>query len=57
MDDAARARLLADLVRHMTDDALVIGVGILRSVNAGTAALTFSARADEEVQAIGIRPR
>jgi hypothetical protein len=49
--------MLADLVRHMTDDAIIIGVGILRSVNAGTAALTFNARADEEVQAIQIRPR
>jgi len=57
MDDTARARMLADLVRHMTDDAIIIGVGILRSVNAGTAALTFNARADEEVQAIQIRPR
>ncbi len=57
MDDTARARLLAELVRQMSDEAIVIGVGILRSVNAGTAALTFKARADEEVQAVEIRPR
>jgi peptide/nickel transport system substrate-binding protein len=57
MDDTARARLLAELVRQMSDEAIVIGVGILRSVNAGTAALTFKARADEEVLAVEIRPR
>jgi peptide/nickel transport system substrate-binding protein len=57
MDDADRSRQLAELVRHAADDALIIGVGILRSVNAGTAGLTFQARADEEVQAVEIRPR
>jgi peptide/nickel transport system substrate-binding protein len=57
MDDAARAGLFRELVRHMADDAIIIGVGILRSVNAGTAALQFRARADEEVLAVEIRPR
>jgi hypothetical protein len=41
----------------MADDAIIIGVGILRSVNAGTAALQFRARADEEVLAFEIKPR
>jgi peptide/nickel transport system substrate-binding protein len=57
LDDADRARQLAALVRTATDDALIMGVGVLRSVNAGTANLTFKARADEEVLAVDIRPR
>jgi peptide/nickel transport system substrate-binding protein len=57
MDDNERARQLRELVRISSDDALNIGVGVLRSVNAGTAALQFRARADEEVQAVAIRPR
>ncbi|WP_170984948.1 ABC transporter substrate-binding protein [Roseomonas sp. AR75] len=57
LDDTERAAQLANLVRTASDDALLIGVGVLRSVNAGTANLTFRARADEEVQAIEIRPR
>jgi peptide/nickel transport system substrate-binding protein len=57
LDDTSRAAQLRDLVRHTADDALIMGVGVLRSVNAGTAALAFKARADEEVQAVDIRPR
>jgi peptide/nickel transport system substrate-binding protein len=57
LDDPSRAAQLRELVRVMADDAIIIGVGILRSVNAGTAALRFRARADEEVQAFEIRPR
>ncbi len=57
LDDADRARQLAALVRQTADDALIIGVGILRSVNAGKAGLAFQARADEEVRAVDIRPR
>ena len=57
LDDADRARQLASLVRMTADEALIMGVGVLRSVNAGTAALSFAARADEEVQAVDIRPR
>jgi peptide/nickel transport system substrate-binding protein len=57
LDDAERSRQLAALVRQASDEALIIGVGILRSVNAGKAGLTFEARADEEVQAVAIRPR
>ncbi|MDP3418791.1 ABC transporter substrate-binding protein [Falsiroseomonas sp.] len=57
LDDTERARQLADLVRHTADEALIIGVGILRSVNAGKAGLVFEARADEEVRVVDIRPR
>lgn len=57
LDDADRARQLRGLVQHMVDESLIIGVGILRSVNAGQAGLTFQARADEEVLAVDIRPR
>ncbi|MBU8546552.1 MULTISPECIES: ABC transporter substrate-binding protein [Roseomonadaceae] len=57
LDNAERSRQLAALVRQASDEALIIGVGILRSVNAGKAGLTFEARADEEVQAVAIRPR
>jgi peptide/nickel transport system substrate-binding protein len=57
LDDNARAAQLRELTRVMADDAIIIGVGILRSVNAGTAALQFRARADEEVLAFEIKPR
>ncbi|CAH0279418.1 ABC transporter substrate-binding protein [Roseomonas sp. CECT 9278] len=57
LDDADRARQLRALVQHVVDENLIIGVGILRSVNAGQAGLTFQARADEEVLAVEIRPR
>ncbi|MGG5823278.1 ABC transporter substrate-binding protein [Falsiroseomonas sp. HW251] len=57
LDDAERARLLRALVQHVVDDSLIIGVGLLRSVNAGLATLTAPARADEEVLAVEIRPR
>lgn len=57
LDDADRARQLAALVRQASDEALIIGVGVLRSVNAGKAGLHFQARADEEVRAVEIRPR
>ncbi|WP_439597362.1 ABC transporter substrate-binding protein [Falsiroseomonas sp.] len=57
LDDTDRARQLSALVRQAADEALIIGVGILRSVNAGKAGLSFTARADEEVQAVDIRPR
>ena len=57
LDDTERARLLRGLVQHVVDDSLIIGVGVLRSVNAGVATLTTRARADEEVLAVEIRPR
>ncbi|WP_426959563.1 ABC transporter substrate-binding protein [Muricoccus radiodurans] len=57
LDDAERARLLRGLVQHTVDESLIIGVGLLRSVNAGTAGLTARARADEEVLAVEIAPR
>ncbi len=57
LDDADRARQLRDLVQHTVDESLIIGVALLRSVNAGQAGLTFRSRADEEVQAVSIVPR
>ncbi|HEV7265351.1 MAG TPA: ABC transporter substrate-binding protein [Falsiroseomonas sp.] len=57
LDDASRAQQLRGLVQHVVDDALIIGVGTLRSVNAGRAGLAFRARADEEVLAVQITPR
>jgi peptide/nickel transport system substrate-binding protein len=57
LDDAERARLLRGLVQHVVDDSLILGVGVLRSVNAGLATLTARARADEEVLAVEIAPR
>jgi peptide/nickel transport system substrate-binding protein len=57
LDDADRAAQLRELTRVMVDEAIIIGVGILRSVNAGTAALQYRARADEEVLAFEIKPR
>ncbi len=57
LDDAARAQQLQALMGKVADEALIIGVGVLRSVHAGQAGLTFQARADEEVQVVDIRPR
>lgn len=57
LDDADRGRLLRSLVQQTVDESLIIGVGLLRSVNAGNAGLTFRARADEEVLAVAIAPR
>lgn len=57
MDDTDRARQLRELVRLSADDALNIGVGVLRSVTAGKATLQARSRADEEVSALAIRPR
>jgi hypothetical protein len=57
LDDADRASQLRALVQHTVDESLIIGVGLLRSVNAGQANLTFRARADEEVLAVEIAPR
>lgn len=57
LDDADRARQLRDLVQQTVDESLIIGVGLLRSVNAGQAGLGFRSRADEEVQAVSIAPR
>ena len=57
LDDAERARLLRGLVQHVVDDALIIGVGLVRSVHAGQASLAFKARADEEVLVVEITPR
>ena len=57
LDDASRAQQLRALVQHVVDENLIIGVGILRSVNAGQATLAFKARADEEVLAVEITPR
>ena len=57
LDDAERARQLRGLVQHVADEALIIGVGVFRSVTAGRADLSYRARADEEVLAVEIRPR
>lgn len=57
LDDVDRARQLRALVQTTVDESLILGVGLLRSVNAGTAGLTFRARADEEVLAAEIAPR
>jgi peptide/nickel transport system substrate-binding protein len=57
LDDAERARQLRSLVQHTVDESLIIGVSLLRSVNAGQAGLAFRSRADEEVQAVTITPR
>lgn len=57
LDDTDRARQLRALVQHVVDDALIIGVGVFRSVTAGRADLTYRARADEEVLAFEITPK
>lgn len=57
LEDGARAAQLRSLVQHMVDESLIIGVGVLRSVNAGQAGLAYRARADEEVLAVQITPR
>jgi peptide/nickel transport system substrate-binding protein len=57
LDDGARAAQLRGLVQHMVEESLIIGVGVLRSVNAGQAGLAYRARADEEVLAAQITPR
>lgn len=57
LDDTARETQLRTLMQRTVDESLIIGVGLLRSVNAGQARLTAQARADEEIQAVGIRPR
>ena len=57
LDDAARAAQLQALMRRVVDESLIVGVGLLRSVNAGQARLSYQARADEEVLAVEIRPR
>ena len=57
LDDAARAEQLRGLVQEVVDQALIVGVVVLRSVNAGTAGLEARARADEEVLAVEIAPR
>jgi peptide/nickel transport system substrate-binding protein len=57
LDDADRAQQLRALVQHVVDDALLIGVGLVRSVHAGQATLSYRARADEEVLAVDITPR
>ncbi|WP_376095906.1 ABC transporter substrate-binding protein [Roseomonas sp. CCTCC AB2023176] len=57
LDDTERARQLRALMQQVADENLIIGVGLLRSVNAGTANLATRARADEEVLAVEIAPR
>ena len=57
LDDTARAAQLQALMRRVVDESLIVGVGLLRSVNAGQARLSYQARADEEVLAVEIRPR
>jgi peptide/nickel transport system substrate-binding protein len=57
LDDADRVQQLRALMQHVVDESLIIGVGILRSVNAGHAGLSYKARADEEVLAVEITPR
>jgi peptide/nickel transport system substrate-binding protein len=55
LDDGSRAQQLRDLMQRTVDESLIVGVGLLRSVNAGQARLQYQARADEEVLAIEIR--
>ncbi len=57
LDDTQRAGQLRGLVQQVVDDALIIGVGLVRSVHGGQAGLAYTARADEEVLAVDIRPR
>ena len=57
LDDGTRAGLLRDLVQRTVEESLIVGIGLLRSVNAGQAQLGYQARADEEVLAVEIRPR
>jgi peptide/nickel transport system substrate-binding protein len=57
LDDASRAQQLRDLMQHTVEESLIIGVGLLRSVNAGQARLSYQARADEEVLAVEVRTR
>jgi peptide/nickel transport system substrate-binding protein len=44
-------------MQRAVDERLIVGVGLLRSVNAGQARLSYQARADEEVLAVEIRTR
>ncbi|MFT8247132.1 ABC transporter substrate-binding protein [Roseomonas sp. BN140053] len=57
LDDTERLTQLRALMQRVVDESLILGVGLLRSVDAGTARLSFRARADEEVQAVRILPR
>jgi peptide/nickel transport system substrate-binding protein len=57
LDDSSRAQQLGVLMQRTVDQSLIIGVGLLRSVNAGQARLSYQARADEEVLAVEIKPR
>ena len=57
LDDASRGQQLRELMQRTVDESLIIGVGLLRSVNAGQARLSYQARADEEVLAVEIKPR
>jgi peptide/nickel transport system substrate-binding protein len=54
LDDASRAQQLRELMQRTVEESLIIGVGLLRSVNAGQARLRYQARADEEVLAVEI---
>ncbi|MBO1077836.1 ABC transporter substrate-binding protein [Roseomonas haemaphysalidis] len=56
LDDTQRAEQLRALMRRTVEENLITGVGLLRSVNAGQARLTYQARADEEVLAVEVRP-
>jgi peptide/nickel transport system substrate-binding protein len=57
LDDASREAQLRALSARVADEALLIGVGIFRSVAAGRAGLAYRARADEEILAVEITPR
>ncbi|MBO1077163.1 ABC transporter substrate-binding protein [Roseomonas marmotae] len=57
LDDASRAQQLRGLMQRTVDESLIIGVGLLRSVNAGQARFSYQARADEEVLAVEVRTR
>jgi peptide/nickel transport system substrate-binding protein len=57
LDDASRAQQLRALMQRAVDESLIVGAGLLRSVNAGQARFNYRARADEEVLAVEIRTR
>lgn len=57
IDDAARARAQAEVLRTAVDQQLIIPVAVFRAVSAGRADLAYASRADEEILAVDIRPR
>jgi peptide/nickel transport system substrate-binding protein len=57
LDDGDRSRQLQALSARVADEALLIGVGVFRSVAAGRAGHAYRARADEEILAVEITAR